>query len=97
MVLHTTENPYQHIEEVNTDIGGDSARFIDIPFPGGKVPLPPGGDVCEIDGVLFPCRGLPDLLSKGDDRGMEPELENVVDPLSRFPFQFGEGIQVPGA
>ena len=31
MVLHTTENPYQHVEEVNTDIGGDPAGFARYP------------------------------------------------------------------
>jgi hypothetical protein len=27
---------------------------------------------------------------------MDPELEDIEDPLSRFPFQIGEGVQVPG-
>jgi len=97
MMSHSTENPYQHVEEVNADIGGDSAGLIDVAFPRGKVPLPPGGDVREVDGVLFPCRCLPDLFPKSHDGRMEPELEDIVDPLPRFLFQLGEGIEVPGA
>jgi len=96
MMLHASEYPDQHVEEVDADIGGDPAGFAYVPFPGGEVPVPPGGDVGEIDGILFPCRGLPDLLPQSHDGRMDPELEDVVDPLPRFPFQFGEGIQVPG-
>lgn len=96
MVLHATENPYQHVEEVNADIGGDSAGLADVPFPGGEIPIPPGGDVRQVDGELFPCRGLSDLLPQSHDGWMDPELEDVVDPLPRFPFQLGEGVEVPG-
>lgn len=89
VVLHATENPYQHVEEVNADIGGDPAGFAFVPLPGGEVPVAPGSDVREVDDILFPCRSLPDLLSQSDDGRMDPELEDVVDPLPRFPFQLG--------
>lgn len=51
--LHLTENPDQHIKEVNTNIGGNASGFLKIPFPGSMVPITAGSHIGEIDVRLF--------------------------------------------
>ena len=72
--LRAAEKPHQHIKEVNTDIGGQSAGTLDLPFPGDQIPGAAGGDVGEADvflglGLLF-LDLLPQGLGSGRDDGI---------------------------
>lgn len=51
-IFHIAEKPDQHIKKMNPDIGGNPAGFFMIPFPGGKIPVPPGGDIGKIHHVF---------------------------------------------
>ena len=51
--LRSTIDPSEHIEEVNSDICGDTARLFLIPLPGLLIPSPSGGDIRQLDIVLM--------------------------------------------
>ena len=58
------EDPLQHIVEMDTDVGGHAAAFVDVAFPGGVVPVASGGDISEVDVVDFVFRAFVDFLLK---------------------------------
>lgn len=58
-----SEDPEEHIEEMDTDIGGDAAGFGHLSFPTGVVPIASGGDVGEV--YFFGAGALVHLLFEG--------------------------------
>ena len=44
-MLNLAENPDQHIEKVDADVGGKSAGFFLLAFPGVEIPASSRGDV----------------------------------------------------
>lgn len=58
-----SEDPEEHIEEMDTDIGGDAAGFGHLSFPTGVVPIASCGDVGEV--YFFGAGALVHLLFEG--------------------------------
>ena len=56
LCLQGTEDPQQHVEKMDADIRCHAARLGDVPFPGNVVPATAGGDIGQLDVILF--RGL---------------------------------------
>lgn len=46
---HVTEPPQQQIEEMHTDVGGDTTGLLGVALPGIVVPEASCCDVCEVD------------------------------------------------
>ena len=92
---HFPKDVGQHVEKVYADVGGDAARFFHIAFPGVVVPLPPSGDVGQVDVVNFIFRAVVDACFELLHGGVEAQLENVVDFLAGIFFDVGEAVEVP--
>ena len=96
ILLHGTEDPLEHVVEVNTDVGSDTTALVDIALPGGVIPLAPGGDVREVDVIHLVRRAFIHLLLEGDDGLVEAELEDVVGLVAGFLFDLLQSIDVVG-
>ncbi len=90
------EYPAQHIEKVDTDIGGHPARFGHISFPGIKIPFSTRSNVGKVYIVNFAGRSVGDTLFQCHDGRMEPQLQDVKYPFAAFLFDFFQAVQVPG-
>ena len=96
VLLHGAEDPLQHVVEVYADVGGDAARLMVVPLPGGIIPFAAGGDVGQVDVIDLVRRPLIDLLLQGDDAVVEAELENVVGLVAGHFFLLDQGLEIPG-
>src|SRR5512133_2130188 len=52
-LFYTAEDPDQHVEEMDADVGGNASRFGFVSFPRMVVPVPAGSDISEVDVVRF--------------------------------------------
>ena len=92
---HRAEDPGQHVEEVDADVGGDPARPLLGALPGHVVPAAARGHVGQVDLVHGSRRLGGDALPQGHDVRVQPELEDVVHAAPGLPLQLGERVQVP--
>ena len=96
VLLHGAEDPLEHVIEMHADIGGDAARLMVVPLPGGIIPLSAGGNVGQVNVIDLVRRALVDLLLQGDDAVVETELEDVVRLLARHLLLLHQGFKIPG-
>ena len=84
ILLHGSEDPLEHVVEVNANVGSDAAALMDIALPRGVIPLAPGGDIREVDIIHLVSRTFVHFLFEGDDGFVETELEDVVGLVAGF-------------
>ena len=95
--LHRTENPLQHVVEVDTDVGGHTAALLDIAFPRGVVPITARGDVGKVHVVDLVLRSFEHFLAKLYDGGMQAQLEDGVGFVSGLALYLFQRVDVPRA
>jgi len=54
-IAHCAKEPLEEVKEMDANVGGDAAGFLDVTFPGGVVPIAAGGDVGENNVMLGGC------------------------------------------
>ena len=70
LALRRAENPLEHIEEMNANVGGNTSTLFLISFPRGIIPVASRGDVREVrvENIIRICiQFLLHLLLKGND------------------------------
>ena len=94
ILLHRAENPLEHVVEMHTDIGGNTAALVDIPLPGSVIPLTAGGNVREVHIVHLVRRALVYLFLKGDDGIVKTKLKDVIGLVAGFLLHLLQGVDV---
>jgi len=75
-VANGTEDPGQHVEEVDANVGGDAAGLLDLTLPTVLVPIAAGCDVGDLD-VLEPVGDGLGHLPKRDDAGLPKSAQRM--------------------
>ena len=94
--LHRAEYPYEHIEEVDADIGGYAARLADLALPAIAVPVATRGKVGKVYIIELVVLFIVYLFLQGYDRWVQAQLQYVEYFVACFFFYFLQGFQVPG-
>src|SRR5262245_36928251 len=95
-LLEFAENERQHIVEVHTYIGGDSARLCLVALPRHVIPSPTRGDVGEVYLVHAAAVAAGYLVAQGDNCWMQPKLQDSVHLAARFVLGLHETVDIPG-
>ena len=94
VLLHRTEDPLEHVVEMNSDVGGDAAALVDIAFPRGIIPLATGGDVSQIHIVYLVLRAFIDFFLERHNAVVKPELQDVIGLVSGLLLHLLKGVDV---
>ena len=93
-VLHRSEDPLQHVVEVDTDVGGHAAAFVYIALPRRVIPLAARSDVGEVHIIHLVLGAFGHLLLQCDDAVVQAQLEDGVGLVAGFLFHPYEVVDV---
>src|SRR6056297_1278514 len=96
ILLNIPKDPGKHVEKMYADVGGYPTRLLLIPLPGYKIPVAPGGNISQINIINLVFRTFIDLSLQFNDRGMQPQLQDVVHLSSGLFLYLDQSIQIPG-
>src|ERR1041385_8507283 len=95
VLFNCAEHPYQHIEEVNTDVRCNTSRLRFITLPTDLVPVATRCYISKVDVVDLILRTLHHLFAQRNDSRVVPELQDGVYLLACFFFDLCQCIHVP--
>ncbi len=90
------EQPDQQVEQVDADVGGDAAGFLDAALPRDLIPGSAARDVDQRHVGTAGGRLRAQPLAEFYQLRMEPQLKDGEHAASRFELQLLQGIEVPG-
>ena len=94
ILLDRAKDPLEHIVEVYTDIGSNTAALVDITLPRSVIPLAAGSNVCQINIIYLVGRAFVNLLLQRSDAVVKAELQDIVGLMASLLLHLLERINI---